>query len=344
MLGQTLEWVELPDDLVARLEGKSSLGRLGLLIHSTAGYVDPGWKGNLTLELSNVANLPIALYFGMRIGQITSSGCARRSIVRTGRRSCGSKYQGQSEPTASAFHRDFDAGRKTGEPLEVVGDATRTTPSTGRLELGGGVHAALVQAGTFRSDAGTLFGPVPWVLWGDLVADEVDDKRRLLQALNCLLVETPAGRVLVETGIGERLDEKTRTMRGYEGPWIVAALEPAGFAPGDVDVVAMSHLHFDHAGGLLRADGRAGLSRSATIVAQRAEWEVALGDNPRLAARYVQPELTLVRTGARRAGPTASRSCCRASSVVPTGGHSAGHQAIVVRGVGKGRAHARVLR
>ena len=71
MLGQTLEWVELPDDLVARLEGKSSLGRLGLLIHSTAGYVDPGWKGNLTLELSNVANLPIALYFGMRIGQIS---------------------------------------------------------------------------------------------------------------------------------------------------------------------------------------------------------------------------------------------------------------------------------
>jgi len=58
--GQTLEWVELPDDLVARLEGKSSLGRLGLLIHSTAGYVDPGWKGNLTLELSNVAKLPIA--------------------------------------------------------------------------------------------------------------------------------------------------------------------------------------------------------------------------------------------------------------------------------------------
>ena len=71
VLGQTLEWVELPDDLVARLEGKSSLGRLGLLIHSTAGYVDPGWKGNLTLELSNVANLPIKLYDGMKIGQIS---------------------------------------------------------------------------------------------------------------------------------------------------------------------------------------------------------------------------------------------------------------------------------
>jgi len=71
VLGQTLEWTELPNNLVARLEGRSSLGRLGLLIHSTAGYVDPGWKGNLTLELSNVANLPIALYFGMSIGQIS---------------------------------------------------------------------------------------------------------------------------------------------------------------------------------------------------------------------------------------------------------------------------------
>ena len=71
MLGSTLERVALPDDLVARLEGKSSLGRLGLLIHSTAGFVDAGWDGHLTLELSNVANLPIALYPGMKIGQIS---------------------------------------------------------------------------------------------------------------------------------------------------------------------------------------------------------------------------------------------------------------------------------
>ena len=71
MLGSTLERVALPDDLVARLEGKSSLGRLGLLIHSTAGFVDAGWDGHLTLELSNVANLPIAIYPGMKIGQIS---------------------------------------------------------------------------------------------------------------------------------------------------------------------------------------------------------------------------------------------------------------------------------
>ena len=114
VLGQTLEWVELPNDLVARLEGKSSLGRLGLLIHSTAGYVDPGWKGNLTLELSNVANLPIALYFGMRIGQISFFRMSSPVERPYGSESLGSKYQGQSEPTASAFHRDF-AGRRDGE-------------------------------------------------------------------------------------------------------------------------------------------------------------------------------------------------------------------------------------
>jgi dCTP deaminase len=107
VLGQTLEWTELPVDLVARLEGKSSLGRLGLLIHSTAGYVDPGWKGNLTLELSNVANLPIALYYGMKIGQISFFKMSSPVDRPYGSTELGSKYQGQSEPTASAFHRDF---------------------------------------------------------------------------------------------------------------------------------------------------------------------------------------------------------------------------------------------
>ena len=118
VLGQTLEWVELPNDLVARLEGKSSLGRLGLLIHSTAGYVDPGWKGNLTLELSNVANLPIALYFGMKIGQISFFKMSSAVERPYGSPSLGSKYQGQSEPTASAFHRDFDNGKESKESKE----------------------------------------------------------------------------------------------------------------------------------------------------------------------------------------------------------------------------------
>jgi glyoxylase-like metal-dependent hydrolase (beta-lactamase superfamily II) len=198
-------------------------------------------------------------------------------------------------------------------------------------DLGGGSRVALVQAGTFRSDAGVLFGPVPWVLWGDLVTDEVDDKRRLLQALNCLLVETSAGRVLVETGIGERLDENTRDMRGYKGPSIVPALRTAGFDPATVDVVAMSHLHFDHAGGLLLAGGARAFPR-ASIVAQRAEWDVALSNNPRVLASYVQPELTLVRDWGAEGWVEGEREILPGVTVIPTGGHSMGHQAIVVRG------------
>ena len=202
-------------------------------------------------------------------------------------------------------------------------------------ELGGNVRVALVQAGTFRSDAGALFGPVPFVLWGGLVDDEVDESRRLLQALNCLLIETPSGRVLVETGIGERVDDKTRAMRAYEGPWIVSALETAGFLPETVNVVAMSHLHFDHAGGLLRADGERAFPH-ATIVAQRAEWEIALGDNPRLVASYVQPELRLVETWGKQGWADGEKELMPGVSVVPTGGHSTGHQAIIVRGNGHG--------
>ena len=93
----------------------SSLGRLGLLIHSTAGYVDPGWKGNLTLELSNVAKLPIALYFGMRIGQISFFRMSSPVERPYGSAGLGSKYQGQSEPTASAFHADVANGRRRTE-------------------------------------------------------------------------------------------------------------------------------------------------------------------------------------------------------------------------------------
>ena len=111
VLGSTLERVQLPNDLVARLEGKSSLGRLGLLIHSTAGYVDPGWEGNLTLELSNVANLPITLYDGMKIGQISFQRLSSPAEVSYGDASIGSKYRGQRDPTASLYHRDFERGR-----------------------------------------------------------------------------------------------------------------------------------------------------------------------------------------------------------------------------------------
>ena len=110
VLGSTLERVALPDDLVARLEGKSSLGRLGLLIHSTAGYVDPGWDGYLTLELSNVANLPITIYPGMKIGQISFFQMTTAAEHPYGSEAKGSKYQGQRGPTPSRYYLNFRDG------------------------------------------------------------------------------------------------------------------------------------------------------------------------------------------------------------------------------------------
>jgi dCTP deaminase len=116
VLGQTLERVRLPSDLVARLEGKSSLGRLGLLIHSTAGFVDAGFEGNLTLELSNVANLPITIYYGMPIGQISFMRMDGPVEAPYGSERTGSKYQGQAEPTPSRFYLNFgDSERPAGD-------------------------------------------------------------------------------------------------------------------------------------------------------------------------------------------------------------------------------------
>lgn len=107
VLGSTIERIGLPDDLVARLEGKSSLGRLGLLIHSTAGFIDPGWDGTITLELSNVARLPITIYPGMRIGQISFMRLDRPAEKPYGHPSLNSKYQGQSGPVDSRYRENF---------------------------------------------------------------------------------------------------------------------------------------------------------------------------------------------------------------------------------------------
>jgi dCTP deaminase len=107
VLGSTKEKVTPPADLVARLEGKSSLGRLGLLIHSTAGFVDAGWQGNLTLELSNVANLPITVYPGMKIGQISFLQMTTAADKPYGSDGLRSKYQGQWGPTPSRYADNF---------------------------------------------------------------------------------------------------------------------------------------------------------------------------------------------------------------------------------------------
>ncbi len=142
VLGSTYEHVSLPEDVAARLEGKSSLGRLGLLTHSTAGFIDPGFTGHITLELSNTATMPIALYPGMKIGQLCFFRMSSPSEAPYGSGANGSRYQGQRGPTASRSYLNFScveipAGRGiVAEPAETslsktpATTALPTTPAT----------------------------------------------------------------------------------------------------------------------------------------------------------------------------------------------------------------------
>jgi len=102
-LGRTLEWIELPPDIVARIEGKSSLGRLGLIVHATAGFCDPGWRGTLTLELNNLTRVPIKLYPGLLIAQLSFMTLDRPAERPYGSAELGSHYQGQREATESRY-------------------------------------------------------------------------------------------------------------------------------------------------------------------------------------------------------------------------------------------------
>src|SRR6476619_6670264 len=115
VLAVTLERVEIPDDIVGRLDGKSSLGRLGLIVHSTAGFVDPGFQGRLTLELTNVANLPVTLYYAMPVSQISFTRLTTPAEQPYGA-SKGSKYQGQSGPEPSRYYLNYASPAQPGTP------------------------------------------------------------------------------------------------------------------------------------------------------------------------------------------------------------------------------------
>ena len=118
VLGSTYEFVTLPDNIAARLEGKSSLGRLGLMTHSTAGFVDPGFKGHVTLELANVSNLPIKLWPGMKVGQLCFFQLSSPSETPYGSEKYNNRYQGQRGPTASRSFMNFYRTDVGNEPLQ----------------------------------------------------------------------------------------------------------------------------------------------------------------------------------------------------------------------------------
>jgi dCTP deaminase len=129
-LGRTLEWVELPDDIVARIEGKSSLGRLGLIVHATAGFCDPGWKGTLTLELNNLTRVPIILHPGLPIAQLSFMALDRPALRPYGSPELGSHYQGQVAATESRFQAPPN-GPPPGASsayAELAEEATRSPP------------------------------------------------------------------------------------------------------------------------------------------------------------------------------------------------------------------------
>ncbi len=114
-LGRTLEWVELGEDIVARIEGKSSLGRLGLIVHATAGFCDPGWKGTLTLELNNLTRVPIKLYPGLLIAQLSFMTLDQAAERPYGSPELGSHYQGQMAATESRY--EGDRARRAAETM-----------------------------------------------------------------------------------------------------------------------------------------------------------------------------------------------------------------------------------
>ncbi|MGI8902789.1 MAG: dCTP deaminase [Solirubrobacteraceae bacterium] len=120
-LGRTLEWVELPADIVARIEGKSSLGRLGLIVHATAGFCDPGWRGTLTLELNNLTRVPIKLYPAMLIAQLSFMALDKPAQRPYGSPELGSHYQGQRAATESRYQgaRESATGQAAADPSPI---------------------------------------------------------------------------------------------------------------------------------------------------------------------------------------------------------------------------------
>ena len=206
------------------------------------------------------------------------------------------------------------------EPLHAI------TPADQARSFAGDVRVRVLRAGWFRPDAGGFFGVVPRPLWSRFGL-ETDERGRLLMRLNLLLVESAGKRVLVETGTGVRMSDKDRDIKGIEGGDPAEALRAVGEDPASIDFVVVSHLHYDHAGGLVDADGRPNFP-NARYVVQRDEAEAAHGDELRLAGLMETEQLDLVRNAGQLAEVTGEVELVRGVSVIRTGGHTRGSQAL----------------
>jgi glyoxylase-like metal-dependent hydrolase (beta-lactamase superfamily II) len=190
----------------------------------------------------------------------------------------------------------------------------------------GGTTVRVVRAGRFRPDAGGFFGVVPKPLWSRFV--ETDERGRLPLRLNLLLIEAAGKRVLVETGTGVRMTDKDRDIKGVEGGDPVAALRAVGEDPASIDYVVVTHLHYDHAGGMVDASGRPAFP-NARYVVQRDEAEAAHGDELRLQGIMEVEQLDAIRAAGQLAEVNGDVELVSGVRVLRTGGHTRGSQAVL---------------
>jgi glyoxylase-like metal-dependent hydrolase (beta-lactamase superfamily II) len=201
------------------------------------------------------------------------------------------------------------------------------TPADQARTFAGGVRVRVVRAGWFRPDAGGFFGVVPKPLWSRFT--QADDRGRLLCRLNLLLIEAAGKRILVETGTGVRVGAKDREIKGIEGGDPAEALRAVGEDPGSIDFVIVSHLHYDHAGGLVDVAGRPIFPRARYIV-QREEAEAAHGDELRLSGLMETEQLDLIRATGQLAEVQGEVDIVSGVTVTRTGGHTRGSQAVLI--------------
>ena len=204
------------------------------------------------------------------------------------------------------------------QPLHEIGE-----PRT----YAGGVIVRVVRAGWFRPDAGGFFGVVPKPLWSRFT--DTDERGRILCRLNLLLVEADGRRILVETGTGVRMEAKDRDIKGVEGGDPAEALRAVGEDPDSVDTVVVSHLHYDHAGGMVDRDGRPLLTRARYIV-QRDEADAAHGPELRVQGIMEVEQLDALRAAGRLDQADGDVDVAPGVRVLRTGGHTRGSQAILI--------------